>query len=119
MVLRYALEERTHDLIDLALLALQSSTHDSDIEVIRAGLKSRDKRHFANACELLSMISHGKLTSLLLQVFEDVGDRKSLNKEDNLQSVGDVLEWIEEGTDPWLNECVSYINSKLSSKCHA
>ena len=119
IVLRYAIEERTHDLIDLALLALQSSTHDSDIEVIRAGLKSRDKRHFANACELLSMISHGKLTSLLLQVFEDVGDRKSLNKEDNLQSVGDVLEWIEEGTDPWLNECVSYINSKLSSKCHA
>jgi hypothetical protein len=98
---------------------LQSSSHDSDIEVIRAGLKSRDKRHFANACELLSMISHGKLTSSLLQVFEDVGDRKSLNKEESFQSVGDILQWIIEGTDPWLKECVAYINSKSSSKCDA
>ncbi len=119
IVLHHAIEERKHDLIDLALLALQSSSHDSDIEVIRAGLKSRDKRHFANACELLSMISQGKLTSSLLQVFEDVGEKKSLNKEESFQSVGDILQWIIEGTDPWLKECVAYINSKSSSKCDA
>ncbi len=115
MLLCHAIEERTHDLIDLALLALQSSPHDSDIEVIRAGLKSRDKRHFAHACELLSMISHGKLTSLLLQVFDDVGVKKSSNKEENFKSIDDVLEWIAEGADPWLNECVTYHKSTLNN----
>ena len=118
ILLRHAVEERTHELIDLSLLALQSSPHDSDIEVIRAGLKSRDKRHFANACELLSMISHRKLTSLLLQVFDGAGKSKAAQTDDAFKSIDDVLEWISNGADPWLNECATYLTSTLNSKCH-
>jgi hypothetical protein len=114
----HVLEERTHELIDLALLALQSSPHDSDVEVIRAGLKSRDKRHFSNACELLSMISHGRLTSLLMHVFDGAGEKSPGTYRDDFSSIDDVLAWIEKGTDPWLNECASYLNARLSRPCH-
>ena len=118
ILLRHAIEERTHELIDLSLLALQSSPHDSDIEVIRAGLKSRDRRHFSNACELLSMISHGRLTSLLMHIFDSAGDQHAGSAKDVFTSVDDVLEWICAGTDPWLNECAAYLNTTLSNKCH-
>ncbi len=119
MLLRHATEERTHELVDLSLLALQSSPHDSDIEVIRAGLKSRDRRHFSSACELLSMISHGRLTSLLLYIFDGAGEGRPETAKDVFTSIDDVLEWIADGTDPWLNECAAYLKPKLSSKCHA
>jgi len=61
------------------------------------------------------MISHGKLTSLLLQVFDDVGVKKSSNKEEKFKSIEDVLEWIVEGADPWLNECVTYHKGTLNN----
>jgi len=119
MLLRHATEERTHELVDLSLLALQSSLYDSDIEVIRAGLKSRDRRHFSSACELLSMISHERLTSLLLPIFDGAGEGRPETAKDVFTSIDDVLEWIADGTDPWLIECAAYLNPKLSSKCHA
>ncbi|GMT40839.1 MAG: hypothetical protein IEMM0001_1574 [bacterium] len=119
ILLRHAIEERMHELIDLSLLALQSSTHDSDIEVIRAGLKSRDRRHFSNACELLSMISHGRLISLLMHIFEGTGDSHPGTAEDVFTSIDDILKWIADGTDPWLNECAAYLNTTLSSKSYA
>ncbi len=114
MLLRYAMEERTHELVDLSLLALQSSSHDSDIEVIRAGIKSRDRRHFSNACELLSMISNENLASLLLAIFDVEGEESSVSEVSYFKSADDILKWIKEGTDPWLNECVSYLETKLS-----
>lgn len=119
ILLRHVVEERTHELIDLTLKALQSSASDSDIGVIRAGLKSHDKRHFANARELLSMISHGKLTFMLAHIFDDVSEAGSRKTEVDFKSIDDVLEWIAAGADPWLNECATYLNSTLSSKCHA
>jgi hypothetical protein len=116
LLLRHALEERMNELIDLSLLSIQASTHDSEIEVIRAGLKSRDKRHFANACELLSMIQHGGLSTLLLQLCDS--DNRAGHGQRFFKSLDEVLEWIGKSTDPWLNECADYLNTKLTSKCH-
>jgi hypothetical protein len=118
LLLRHALEERMNELIDLSLLSIQASTHDSEIEVIRAGLKSRDKRHFANACELLSMIQHGGLSTLLLQLCDSDSGNRAVHGQRFFKSLDDVLEWIGKSTDPWLNECADYLNTTLTSKCH-
>ena len=118
MLLRHALEERTHELIDLSLMAIQSSSHDNEIEVIRAGLKSHDKRLIANACELLTMLSNRKLSSLLLHIFEGSGKSTSAADDFVFSSLDEVLKWIASSTDPWLIECAKYLNPTLSSKCH-
>jgi hypothetical protein len=111
------LQERLHEFIDLALLASQSSEHDEDIALIRAGLQSRDRRHLSNAHELLSMISNEKLSATLLPLFEDRpggGPRK----QHHFENLDQVLAWIDERSDPWLNDCYGYLRESLVTRCH-
>lgn len=111
------LQERIDEFIDLSLLANQSSDHDEEISLIRAGLLSRDRRHLANARELLSMISNKQLSSLLLPLFEERPDGKG-RKTRHFRDVDHVLAWIDERSDPWLNDCFGYVREALLTRCH-
>ncbi len=118
LLLRHALEERMHEQIDLSLQALQSVPHDSDIEIIGACLKSRGKRYYAHARELLSAISCRKSASILLYLLDDIENNRSGTAETAFTSIDDVLAWIADSADPWLIECAAYLNPELSGTYH-
>jgi hypothetical protein len=111
------LQERIQEFIDLALLASQSSEHDDEISLIRAGLKSRDRRHFSNARELLSMISNETLSGLLLPLFEE-HPSKHAKKERHFINVDQAILWIDERSDPWLNDVYCYVCESLLNMRH-
>ncbi|MDQ1363914.1 MAG: hypothetical protein QG652_1776, partial [Pseudomonadota bacterium] len=121
-LLRHALDERVLEITDLALFATQSSGQDEDMAVIRAGLRSQDKRQFAQACELLSMINNQPLSQLILPLFDD--SPVPLKQEPpTFASLNALVDWIQQRADPWLNECALYFsatldNSTLSKPCH-
>ena len=118
-VLLYALDERIIDTAELALFATQASGSDSEIAVIRAGLRSDDRRQFSNACELLSMMNDKELVALILPIFDDGCTydkiRHDFQQFDNLES---ILHWIQSGTDAWLKECSSCLIETLAMKSH-
>jgi MFS family permease len=111
------LQERIHEFIDLALLASQSSEHDEEISLIRAGLLSRDKRHLSNARELLSMISNQELSGILLPLFEEQ-PKGHAKKRHYFKDVDHVLAWIDERSDPWLNDCFCYSRESFVTRSH-
>jgi hypothetical protein len=111
------LQERIQEFIDLALLASQSSEHDDEISLIRAGLKSRDRRHFSNARELLSMISNETLSGLLLPLFEE-HPSKHAKKERHFKNVDQAISWIDKRSDPWLNDVYCYVCESLLNRRH-
>jgi hypothetical protein len=111
------LQERIHEFIDLALLANQSSDHDEEMSLIRAGLLSRDRRHLSNARELLSMISNKDLSAILMPLFEEPQDGHG-KKMRHFKDIDHVLAWIDERSDPWLNDCFGYVRESLLTRCH-
>ena len=111
------LQERIHEFIDLALLASQSSEHDEEISLIRAGLKSRDRRYLSNARELLSMISNESLSGILLPLFEEHSSKHSA-KHRHFSNLDEAIAWIDERADPWLNDVYSYLRESLTSRYH-
>jgi len=111
------LQERIHEFIDLALLASQSSEHDEDMALIRAGLQSRDRRHLSNARELLSMISNESLSGILMPLFEEHSG-KHASKQPYFRDVDHVLAWIDDRSDPWLNDVHTYLRETLTTRSH-
>ncbi len=113
ILLTHALEERTAEISDLSLFAIQSSSHDEDITLIRAGLNSDDKRQFSNACELLTMINNQEIASLILPLYEECAPVKKMRHErlqfDNLNT---LIKWIKDRSDPWLTECATYLQKQ-------
>ncbi|MEA1890407.1 MAG: hypothetical protein U9N50_11580, partial [Pseudomonadota bacterium] len=118
LLMRLVIGERRQELVDLSLLALQASPHDSEIAGLRAALKSRDSHLVSNACVQLSMLSNKRLTSLLRYIFDATGDSHPVMNEGSFLSITDVLAWIASGTDPWLNKCADYLNSSMRSSHH-
>lgn len=118
-LLMHALEERVLDTTDLSLFAIQTSNHEEDIAVIRAGLNSHDNRQFSNACELLSMLNNKALTKLLQPLFEDsVSSKKTMHDNMPFDNINTLITWILDGPDPWLNECANYFSATLDNKAH-
>ncbi len=118
-LLMHVLEERVIDTTDLALFAIQTSDHEEDIAIIRAGLNSHDNRQFSNACELLSMITNKKLAVLLLPLFEESTSVKKTG-HDNMpfDNINSLITWIHHQSDPWLIECTNYFSATLNSKAY-
>jgi hypothetical protein len=119
-LLNHALEERVVETTDLSLFAIQTSSHEEDIAVIRAGLKSSDSRQFANACELLTMLNNRQLAELLVPLFDDSHANKKIRHEnlpfDNIKT---LITWIQNRSDPWLSECANYLSTTLNTKAYA
>ncbi len=118
-LLIHALEERVLDTTDLSLFAIQASNHEQDIAVIRAGLSSHDNRQFSNACELLTMLNNRELTELLLPLFEESASINKIRHDiipfDNINT---LITWIQDQSDPWLNECLNYFSATLNNKAY-
>ena len=118
-LLSHALEERVIDTTDLSLFAIQTSNHDGDIAVIRAGLNSNDSRQFSNACELLTMLNNRELTDLILPLFEEVYTGKK-NRHENMlfDNISTLITWIQNRSDPWLSECANHFSAILNNKTY-
>lgn len=115
-LLAHALGERMTQLVDLALLALQSSDCDENIAVIRAGLQSGDQRQFADACELLSHLSHKELARSLLELFDGAATQSEpASVAPEMRCLEGLFEWGRTRLDPWLRDCVSYASSHLGA----
>jgi len=116
-LLGHALDERVLQLADLALSAVQSSNDEETISVIRAGLKSNDKQQFANALELLSMLSNPSLLALVMPLFDETG---IIEEDINMQfsSLAALLGWIKGRSDPWLSECAHGLSQTLNDPCN-
>lgn len=110
-LLIYVLEERRHELIDLALLAMNAIEDRDMLGVIRAGIQSGDVRHMANACEALKSMDNQKLAGFLgdiIQYADGGTTRKSVIKAP-FSDIKGVLKWCQELRDPWLRECSEYV----------
>ncbi len=114
-----ALEERVMQLADIALFAVQSSNDEEVIAVIRAGLKSNDKRQFANASELLSMLNNPLLLELVMPLFDEADNvEEDLNINLRFNNLAALLDWIKGRSDPWLSECSHVLSQTLDDSCH-
>jgi hypothetical protein len=119
VLLNHALTERIVETIDLALFAIQTSSHEDDIAVIRAALHSNDRRQFAYACELITMLNNRQLAEILVPLFDDSHmDRKSAHATVPFDNIHTLLTWIENRADPWLSECTNYLSARLNTEAY-
>ena len=101
-----ALSERQSQVNDLILMALQPLIDAETLQIIRAGLNSRDERHIANAIEALAgfdneatmqLVTHLVNGECIKVVKQGVGHRFADKTE--------VLEWCASTHDWWLKLC--------------
>jgi len=102
----HILQERIKQYIDLAVFAMQGFEKEDDIYIVRAGLRSRDPRHTANACEVLRNFKNAKLGEIL----SDLVDQKplkmrKLGESKFSENVESILSWCNSLPDPWLGVC--------------
>jgi hypothetical protein len=105
----YILGERHAQSIDLALTATEQIEDPVTIGVVRAGLKTGDSQHIANACEVLRYIEDKDLLDLLGRVLDDVGNNnKDAAAAVSFADASAVLQWCSKRADPWLAECAQH-----------
>ena len=104
-LLCHLLEERFQQILELALTAMEPLCARGVINVIRAGIRTRDDRYVANACEALHSIPHRTLTQPLGQLIQDAfmpARRTGMSSAENLEV---ALESLAMRPDAWLQEC--------------
>lgn len=103
----YILKERLDQTIELALLAMEKFEDPLTIGVVRAGLGSGDRRHIANACEVLRNLKDTKLANILGDILDEfAGHEETLVGEaGELSNAHDALTWCSHRRDPWLSQC--------------
>lgn len=108
VILNYALEERSHEIIDLLLMAASEIEDPFTIGAIRAGIRSKERQHWANSCEAVRYIQDKRLASSLTIVLEKLGEELGFNKsvkQTRFSGLSSVLDWIGKKNDPWLLQC--------------
>jgi HEAT repeat protein len=111
-ILNYALEERSREMIDLALIAAGEIEDPFTIGAIRAGIKSKERRHWANSCEAVRYIQDKSLASSLTIVLEKLGEELNVHdkkKQTKFAGLNSILAWLEVRNDPWLQQCIQNI----------
>jgi len=104
-----ALEERLHQVVDLALMALQPIMDSNTIAVIRAAISSRDSRFTASANEALQCLKNRSFVNLLTSlVARDYSLTVKSGSGRLFLSVEDVYRWCMSLDDPWLHTCGVY-----------
>lgn len=107
-LVKYILQERIKQYIELSVYAIRGGERDEDTRLLNSCINSRDSRHIANACEVLRNFKHQKIGQVLL----DLVDNKPINLKD-LQdprfhkSPQSVLLWCKKLPDPWLRLCAN------------
>ena len=111
-LLGYALKERSREIIDLALVASAKIEDPYAIGAIRAGIKSKERRHWANSCEAVRHIQDKKLASALTIVLEKLGEELNIqekNKHTRFSGIESVIHWLGKRNDPWIQLCIQQI----------
>ena len=104
-LLKHVLEERLQQILEITLTALEPLCAPHVIPIIRAGIRTHDERHMANACEALQSIPNQKLTLTLGQLFQDAYMPTKETKLSNTDDIEAVLDSLASRRDPWLQEC--------------
>ena len=107
-LLQLALGERLKKLIDIALIALQSLEHPYTINIIRSGIRSKDARHIANACELLQELNNRQIGKSINEILELINEQSSDNIHCIKITLTDALELCSQSHDPWIQTCAVY-----------
>jgi hypothetical protein len=113
------LGERRAQTMDLALQALARIEDPMTIDIIRAGIGSRDRRHFANACEAVRNLSNRGLAEDLADLLEE--RRRPVRASHSsmpFKSGADVLDWCHGRSDRWLRECAGFLRRRLDQREH-
>jgi AAA family ATP:ADP antiporter len=104
-----ALEERLHQIVDLALMALQPIMDSNTIAVIRAAISSKDSRFTASANEALQCLKNRQFVHLLTSlVARDYSLTVKAGSGRFFLNVDDVYRWCMSLDDPWLHTCGVY-----------
>ena len=104
-LLRHLLEERFQQILEIALTAMEPLCARGVISVIRAGIRTRDDRYVANACEALHSIPHRALTQPLGHLLQDAFMPRRRAEVSSTESLEALLESLATRPDAWLQEC--------------
>lgn len=107
-LLNYTLLEKRNEVIDLALFAMHSLENPENIDVIRAGLKSNNPRHIANACEVLLNMNEKEVSDILIEIFENLNKKEATTHDSEnpeFSTISEMLIWCSNRLDPWLKSC--------------
>ncbi|MEA2093242.1 MAG: hypothetical protein U9P11_01610, partial [Pseudomonadota bacterium] len=115
-LVRYTLNERMEQTIQLALLALEPLHEPGIIGIIRAGFSSGDIRHAANACEALCNLDNrhvaGRLHDILQQT---LSKQRAENTGMRFKDQAQVLDWCIKEKDEWLQYCARHALQSLAA----
>jgi hypothetical protein len=109
-LMRYTLDEKFMQIIDLILLAMQTLEHQEDVSVLRAAIKSRDPRHTANAFEVLHSMRKQRVAQILCDILDEAQhgqQRAHKGAPTPFKDTKSMLLWCRERVDPWLQECAA------------
>ena len=106
-LLRHLLEERFQQVLEIALTAMEPLCARNVISIIRAGIRTLDERHMANACEALNSIPNQKLTQPLGQLIQDAYMHTRQTVTNSTEGIEVVLESLATRSDTWLQECAN------------
>ena len=112
-LLQHLLEERFQQILEIALTAMEPLCAKNVIAIIRAGIRTLDERHMANACEALHSIPHHTLTQPLGQLMQEAYMPSSQTVKSKTENIDDVLDSLASRSDSWLNECVDAVRVTL------
>ncbi len=104
-LLQYLLEERFQQILEIALTAMEPLCARNVISIIRAGIRTLDECHMANACEALNSIPNQTLTQPLGQLIQDAFMPSQQTVVSNTESIELVLEALMMRPDTWLQDC--------------
>ena len=118
------LEEKFEQTIDLSLMSIQTFEHPEKVSAVRAGLKSKDRRLIAQACEVVNFMSNKKLAVMLSSILDSIGKNKELEKKNMpFTDVNTMLAWYQDQSDPWLKTCamesIKYVLTMLQPSLDA
>ena len=102
-LLRIVMNERVHQLIDIALQAMESVGDREAVRIVHAALSSKDARQVARARETLAYVTHLGLATQLGGLL--TGTVGALSKSHAPASLAELLAWCETHADDWLKAC--------------
>lgn len=102
-LLRIVMNERVHQLIDIALQAMENVGDSEAVRIVHAALTSRDARQVSRARETLAYVTHRGLATQLAGLL--TGNLVAQSKNHAPASLEELLVWCETHADDWLKAC--------------